>query len=82
MWIILSLVIFLWYQSFILPNQTIDKTSINIWKTINNKINSISQAINNIKWWNNNVYEDKFNKFSEIKKILDTQYIDPSYISW
>jgi len=82
MWIILSLIIFLWYQSFVLPNQIVDKNSINIWKTINNKINSISQAINSIKWWNNGVYENRFNKFLEIKKILDTQYIDPSYVSW
>jgi len=80
-WMITTLLIVIWYQSITLPNQIIDKNSINIWKSINDKINSISEAINNIKWWNNNVYTDKFNKFSEIKKILDTQYIDPSYIS-
>ena len=80
-WIITTLLIIIWYQSITLPNQIVDKNSINIWQTINNKINSISKAINNIKGWNNSIYTDKFNKFSEIKKILDTQYIDPSYIS-
>ncbi len=81
-WIITTLLITIWYRSIVLPNQVIDKNSINIWKTINSKINSISEAIKNIKWWNSNVYTDKFNKFIEIKKILDTQYLDPSYISW
>ena len=81
-WIITTLSIVLWYQYITLPNQTISQNSINIWKTINSKINSISEAIKNIKWWNSNVYTDKFNKFIEIKKILDTQYLDPSYISW
>ncbi len=81
-WIVTTLLIVIWYQSIILPNQVVDKNSVNIWKTINEKIKNISEAIKSIKWVNNNTDERQFNKFSKIKEILDTQYLDPSYVSW
>jgi len=56
---------------------------VNFQKLVQEKIDTLRQSIQNISNPTNGSLEnvDKLQKFNEIKKVLDTQYFDPSLIS-
>jgi len=82
LWVFITIWLIFWYQSLLVKNQAIDNNSINIWKTISEKINLLKNKLDLINKEKKEVnYNNKTYKFWEIKEILDTQYIDPEYIS-
>lgn len=82
LWVLITLWVFSWYNQFNQNLQQFSKEDVNFQELINNKINSLRESIKNI--WSNNTLNDseKLQKINNIKKVLDTKYIDTSYISW
>lgn len=78
-WILISISWIIWFNYV---NPHLQKVyDINTNNLINQKLAELRNSIKDLNTNSNNNYQDKFNKFWEIKKILDTQYYSPDMIS-